>query len=128
MPSEYLVLLVWGHGGNFADIAERAAPRAHVSPVLVPADGVLDPDSENLARGLQRNRDRLRPEDMLAAAFNGMARQHIGGSSFAGKDLQEIASNLRRLARAFEAFNAYAPGAFFDKETLRELAAREDEP
>jgi transcriptional regulator with XRE-family HTH domain len=122
MPWEYLMLLVWGYGGNFADVAERAAPWAHVSPVLIPASDVLDPESENLAAGLQRNRDRLRPEDMLAVAFNGMARQHIRGS-FAGKDLQEIASNLRRLAHAFEAFDNYAPGTFFDTETLRQIAA-----
>lgn len=48
--------------------------------------------------------------------------------SFAGTDLQEIASNLRRLAHAFEAFNNHAPGTFFDTETLREMAVREDEP
>jgi transcriptional regulator with XRE-family HTH domain len=88
MPWEYLMLLVWGHGGNFADVAERAAPWAHVSPVLVPGNDVLDPEPESLAAGMQRNRDRLRPEDMLAVAFDGMARKHIRGS-FAGKDLQE---------------------------------------
>jgi len=122
MPWEYLMLLVWGHGGNFPDVAERAAPWAHVSPVLVPGEDVLDPESESSLAGLQRSRDRLRPEDMLAVAFNGMARQHIRGS-FAGKDLQEIASNLRRLAHAFETFDNYAPGTFFETEALREIAA-----
>lgn len=118
---EYLVLLVWGHGGNFADVAERAAPWGHVSPTLVPRADVLDPEPDDLVLRLQRNRDRLRPEDILAVAFNGMARHHIRGS-FVGKDLEELASNLRRLAQAFEALNNYPPGTFFDVKALREIA------
>jgi transcriptional regulator with XRE-family HTH domain len=122
-PWEYLLLLVWGHTANFPAIANRAAPWVHTSTVLVPGDDVLDADRDShLLAELQRRRDRLRPEDMLAAAFNGMARQHIRGS-FAGEDLEKLASNLRRLADAFEAFHNYSPGAFFDTETLRELDA-----
>ena len=78
---------------------------------------------------MKQRREHLTPEDMLAVAFNGMARRHIRGS-FAGKDLQELADNLHRLAYAFEAFDGYPPGAFFDTETLRRKArskAEEDD-
>ena len=123
MPWEYLMLLVWGHRRNFADVAERAAPWVHASTVLVPYDDVLGPpDDQFLLQDMKRHREHLTPQDMLAVAFNGMARKHIRGS-FAGKDLQEVASNLRRLADAFEALDSYAPGAFFDTETLRQMAA-----
>ena len=122
MAWEYLMLLVWGHRRNFADVAERAAPWVHASTVLVPYDDVLGPkDDHFLVQEMKRHREHLTPHDMLAAAFNGMARRHIRGS-FAGKDLQELASNLRRLADAFDAFDGYAPGAFFDTETLRRMA------
>lgn len=125
MPWEYLMLLVWGHRRNFADLAERAAPWVHASTVLVPHDDVLGPeDDQFLVQEMKRHRGHLTPQDMLAVAFNGMARRHIRGS-FAGKDLQELASNLRRLADAFEAFDGYAPGAFFDTETLRRMAGSE---
>ncbi|MGH9223960.1 MAG: helix-turn-helix domain-containing protein [Acidimicrobiales bacterium] len=122
MAWEYLVLLVLGHRRNFPDVAARAAPWAHASTILVPPDDVVDPDDESyLVRESQRRRQYLTPQDMLALAFNGMARAQIRGS-FAGEDLLELASNLRRLANAFEAFNNYAPGTFFDTETLRSLA------
>ena len=122
MPWEYLLLLVWGHRRNFPDVAERAAPWAHASAVLVPYEDYVNP-AEDLfeATDTMRYRDRLTPEDMLAVAFNGMARAHIR-DSFAGKDLQQLAVSLRRLAHAFEAFDNYEPGAFFDTETLRALA------
>lgn len=124
-PWEYLLLLVWGHSGNFPDVANRAAPWPNASPVLVPrADVVgLEPGSPLLTE-MERQRDRLRPEDMLAVAFNGMARHHIRGS-FAGEDLEKLAANLRRLAEALEAFSNYPPGAFFDTETLRRMAGSE---
>ena len=125
MAWEYLMLLVWGHRRNFADVAERAAPWVHASTVLVPYDDVLGPEDDRfLVQEMKRHREHLTPHDMLAAAFNGMARRQIRGS-FAGKDLQMLASNLRRLADAFEAFDGYAPGAFFDTETLRRMAESE---
>lgn len=126
MPWEYLLLVVWGHRGNFADVAERAAPWVHASTVLVPYDDVLGPEDERfIVQDMKRRRSHLTPQDMLAVAFNGMARRHIRGS-FAGKDLQEVASNLRRLADALEALDGYPPGAFFDTQTLRQLADSAD--
>ena len=122
-PWEYLLMLVWGHSENFPDVAERAAPWVHVSAAVVPYDDMLGPLPENWVLAGSNRRDRLRPEDMLTIAFNGMARSHIRGS-FAGKDLAELAINLRRLADAFEAFNNYPPRAFFDRTTLREMGSR----
>ena len=45
-PWEYLLLLVWGHTKNFPEVADRAAPWAHASTVLVPVDDVLDPTGD----------------------------------------------------------------------------------
>lgn len=94
------------------------------APVLVPDDDVLGPQDELetfIVRDSKRRREHLTPQDMLAVAFNGMARRHIRGS-FAGKDLQELATNPRRLADAFEALDGYPPGAFFDTGALRDMA------
>jgi transcriptional regulator with XRE-family HTH domain len=122
MPWEYLLMLVWGHRQNFADVAGRAAPWAHASTVLVPYDDYVNPKEDPLeAMAGMQYRDRLTPEDMLAVAINGMARAHIR-DSFAGEDLQQLAVSLRRLAHALDAFDNYAPGAFFDTKTVRELA------
>lgn len=129
MAWEYLMVLLWGHRGNFPDLAERAAPWAHASTVLVAPEDVLGPENvlePFVVEDNDRRREHLKPQDMLAVAFNGMARQHIAGS-FAGKDLELLASNLRRLADAFDAFNNYSPGAFFDSETLREIASGEEQ-
>ena len=132
LPWEYLLMLVWGHRKNFADVAERAAPWAHASSVLVPYEADVNPAEEPFtAIAGPGERERLTPEDMLAVAFNGMARAHIR-DSFTGKDLQQLAVSLRRLAHALETFDNYSPGAFFDAETLREMAGSDqdddDEP
>ena len=124
-PWEYLLLLVWGHTQNFPEVADRAAPWAHASSVLVPYDDVLDPSGDWLARTVNR-RERLTPEDMLAVAFNGLARRRIRGSKVPGKALEKMIADLHGLAFALEAFDNYKPGTFFDAEMLREIAARKD--
>src|SRR3954452_7918794 len=114
-PWEYLLLLVWGHRNNFPVVADRAAPWAHASTVLtVPADDVLDgtPDDPLLDQ-LARDRERYTPEDMLAVAFNGLARRRMRGSLQPGEEVQTLVASLRGLADALEAFNNYRPGTFF---------------
>jgi transcriptional regulator with XRE-family HTH domain len=125
-PWEYLLLLVWGHRANFPAVAERAAPWAHVSPVVtVPKADVLDgtPD-EGLLEQLGRNRDRLTPEDMLAVAFNGLARRRMRGAPTAGAELASLTASLRGLADALDAFNNYAPGTFLSEDDIRRVAER----
>ncbi|MEA2704363.1 MAG: hypothetical protein QOD63_2308, partial [Actinomycetota bacterium] len=95
-PWEYLLLLVWGHTQNFPEDADRAAPWAHASAVLVPDDDVLDPSGDWLARTVNR-RERLTPEDMLAVAFNGLARRRIRGSKVPGKALEKMIADLHGL-------------------------------
>jgi transcriptional regulator with XRE-family HTH domain len=113
-PWEYLLLLVWGHRNNFPAVADRAAPWAHASAVVtVPADDVLDgtPDA-GLLEQLQRDRERFTPEDMLAVAFNGLARRRMRGSMQPGEEVQALAASLRGLADALTAFDSYRPGTF----------------
>ena len=113
-PWEYLLLLVWGHRTNFPIIADRAAPWAHASTVLtVPRDDVLDgtPDTA-LVDQLTRDRERYTPEDMLAVAFNGLARRRMRGSLQPGEEMQSLVASLRGLADALETFNNYRPGTF----------------
>jgi transcriptional regulator with XRE-family HTH domain len=124
-PWEYLLLLVWGHTGNFPLLADRAAPWAHASTVLVPKDDLLDPKPGSyLLEQMERSRESLTPEDMLAVAFHGLARRRVRGSVIPGDALETMIGNLRALANALEAFNNYPPGAFFDTETLREISKR----
>ncbi|MDQ1536285.1 MAG: hypothetical protein QOE58_678 [Actinomycetota bacterium] len=125
LPWEYLLHLVWGHTRNFAEVAERAAPWAHASTVLVPDDDVLERDTNWLARTVNK-RERLTPEDMLAVAFNGLARRRMRGSMVPGESLQTMIANLHGLAYALEAFDSYKPGTFFDTEMLREIAAQKE--
>lgn len=117
---EYLLQLVWGHSDNFAAVAERAAPWAHSSTVLVPEKDVLSSDED-------RERERLTPEDMLAVAFNGLARRRIRGSMVPGEDLEKFIENLHGLAFALEAYQNYRPGEFFDTEQLRGVAKAKQE-
>jgi transcriptional regulator with XRE-family HTH domain len=120
---EYLLMLVWGHRQNFPVVAERAAPWAHASTILtVPSDDVLDgePDDHVIAE-LVRNRERFTPEDMLAVAFNGLARQRMRGSMRPGEELASLEANLRGLADALKAFDNYRPGTFFDADELRSI-------
>ncbi|MDP9418593.1 MAG: hypothetical protein M3P53_00240, partial [Actinomycetota bacterium] len=121
-PWEYLLMLVWGHAKNFPLVAERAAPWAHASTILtVPKEDILDgePDDRVLAE-LARRRERFTPEDMLAVAFNGLARRRMRGSLRPGEEVASLAANLRGLADALEAFDNYRPGTFFDREEVRE--------
>ncbi len=123
-PWEYLLLLVWGHRENFPLVAERAAPWAHASTILtVPKDDVLggEPDDRVLA-DLVRKRERFTPEDMLAVAFNGLARRRMRGSMRPGEEVASLAANLRGLADALEAFDNYRPGTFFDTDEVRRRA------
>ena len=129
-PWEYLLLLVWGHRNNFPIVADRAAPWAHASAVLtVPKDDVLDavPDTALLAE-LTRDRERYTPEDMLAVAFNGLARRRMRGAQLPGEELQTLAASLRGLADALEAFNNYRPGTFLAlDEILNAMRPRDNE-
>ena len=122
-PWEYLVILLWGHSGNFPLLAERAAPWAHSSTVLIPGDDLLDPEPDNyILEQLQRSRGALRPEEVLALAFHGLARLRVRGSVPPGKELEQLISNLRGVADALEAFDSYPASTLYDAEMLRELA------
>jgi transcriptional regulator with XRE-family HTH domain len=130
-PWEYLLLLVWGHRNNFGAVADRAAPWAHAATIVtVPPDDVLEgvPDDRVLA-ALIRDRERYTPEDMLAVAFNGLARRRMRGAKQPGEDVSTLAANLRGLADALDAFNNYRPGTFLDADEVREpgRAERKDE-
>jgi transcriptional regulator with XRE-family HTH domain len=129
-PWEYVLLLVWGHRHNFPAVADRAAPWAHASTVVtVPRDDVLDgtPDAGLLGQ-LQRDRERFTPEDMLAVAFNGLARRRMRGSMRVGEDVQALAASLRGLADALEAFDGYRPGTFLAlDEVLGNASTTEDD-
>jgi hypothetical protein len=96
-PWEYLLLLVWGHRKNFTEVAERAAPWAHASTILVPDSDVFDDEPGDQLAEPSRSRERFTPEDMLAVAFNGLARRNMKGSIQPGTDVAEMAANLRGL-------------------------------
>lgn len=120
-PWEYLLMLVWGHMDNFPLVAARAAPWGHAATLLVApdADYLEQPPSPMLRNP---GRERLTPEDMLAVAFNGLARRHMRGAKKPGQELTAFIENLRGLADALEAFNNYKPGTFFTTEEVRAKA------
>lgn len=126
-PWEYFLLLVWGHTRNFPMVAERAAPFAHASTfITVPADDMLDVPSTALLAQLEARRLRMTPEDMLAVAFNGLARRRMRGrAKVPGDDVATFAVNLRRLADALDAFNNSSPGTFFDGDEIKAVAQRD---
>jgi hypothetical protein len=127
-PWEYFLLLVRGHRRNFPAVADRAAPWAHASAVVtVPRDDVLDgtPDADLLGQ-LQRDRERYTPEDMLAVAFNGLARRHMRGSMRPGEEVEALAASLRGLADALTAFDSYRPGTFLALDEVLGAGTRED--
>lgn len=124
-PWEYLLLLVWGHRNNFGIVADRAAPWAHASTVVtVPPADVLDgtPDA-GLLGPLTRERERYTPEDLLAVAFNGLARRRMRGALRPGQDVTALAASLRGLADALDAFNNYRPGTFLALDDILTIAA-----
>jgi transcriptional regulator with XRE-family HTH domain len=122
---EYLLMLVWGHRDNFPVMAERAAPWAHASSVLVPgADGLDDRPDDHRPVKVARSRERITPEDMQALAFNGLLRRCMRGPTQLGQEAQVLAANLRKLADAVEAFDTDPPATYFDPAELRELATR----
>jgi len=128
-PWEYLLLLVWGHAGNFPIVADRAAPWAHTSPlVAIPPQDVLDgtADESFLAR-LEQSRERYSPDDMLALAFHGLARRRMRGSMIPGEEVATFAENLRGLANALDAFNNYQPGTFLDADRIRDMGKAKHE-
>lgn len=126
-PWEYLLLLVWGHRKNFTEVAERAAPWAHASTILVPDGDVFDGEPGDQLAEPSWSRERFTPEDMLAVAFNGLARRNMKGSIQPGTDVATMAANLRGLADALDAFDSYRPGTYFDADELRRKVAGSEE-
>lgn len=127
-PWEYLLLLVWGHERNFPMVADRAAPFAHASTfITVPLEDMLDKPSTSMLANFRAARQRLTPEDMLAVAFNGLARRRMRGAKRPGEDVATFAQNLRGLADALEAFNNYRPGTFLAGDEVKDLAKRDRE-
>jgi transcriptional regulator with XRE-family HTH domain len=128
LPWEYLLVLVLGHRTNFPVLADRAAHWQHLlaGGIDIPrSDTLPDPDAR-LAEiaGSLRHREPLLPEDVLAAAFHGLAARRMRGAPQPGDDLETFAANLRGLADALTAFNSYRPGEFVDEQVVAEIAGR----
>lgn len=123
---EYLLMLVWGHTENFPMVADRAAPWAHASPPLIPRADLVNPDPGRSSLAGQDRRAPFTPQDMLAVAFNGLARKGVRGAVVPGEDVETMAANLRLLADALTAFNNGLPGEFFETELLRAMEARRE--
>ncbi len=70
-PWEYLLLLVWGHTGNFPEVADRAAPWAHASTVARPASTTC---STRPRIGVLRRRGHARPPHAGGHAGGGLQR------------------------------------------------------
>lgn len=109
-------------------VADRAAPFAHASTfITVPLEDMLDKPSTSMLANFRAARQRLTPEDMLAVAFNGLARRRMRGAKRPGEDVATFAQNLRGLADALEAFNNYRPGTFLAGDEVKDLAKRDRE-
>jgi transcriptional regulator with XRE-family HTH domain len=126
LPWEYLVLLLLGSRENFPVLAERAANWESVinCGVDIPRVDVLA-DPGTIARdiaGALQHRTPLSPDDVLAAAFHGLAARRMRGAKRPGEELATFIDNLRGLADALAAFNNYRPGAFVADEVVEEVA------
>ncbi len=122
---EYLHMLVWGHRGNSAVVAERLAPWAHMLPMLTEVDDD-DADRESAVRRFAEaaaHGESFSPDEVLALALDGLLRQHMD-PSMPRQEVEKLASHLRWLASMFEAFGGDPPGTYFDFDALRRLAAR----
>lgn len=119
---DYLVVLLLGHRDNFGVLAERAAAweQAIYSGVEPPRGDAVDDGGPSW---LPVQRTPLLPEDVLAAAFHGLAARRMRGAPRPGEDIAKFAENLRGLADALMAFNNYRPGTFVDPEAVDEIAA-----
>ena len=126
LPWEYLLLLVLGHRGTFGVLAERTANWQHVLTlgVEIPTDDSLE-EVDRLAElaGALRHREPLLPEDVMAAAFHGLAARRMRGAPRPGADVATFAENLRGLADALVAFDNYRPGEFIDDQVVDGIAA-----
>lgn len=123
---EYLVALVLGHRGNFGVLAERAAAWEDALRTKVevpPGDSLGAEDRVGLFAG-SRRRTPLLPEDVIAAAFHGLAARGMRGAPRRGEDVATFAENLRGLADALTAFNNYRPGTFLDLQVVDDLATK----
>lgn len=116
---EHLLMWVWGHRENLTDLAKRAAPWAHASTMLT-VPGELD----GATHTAEINRQRLTPEDMVAVAFNGLVRRHLGATVRSGGEAQALATNLRALADAVMAFDEAPPGEYLNVDEVEEITPR----
>lgn len=130
LPCEYLLALLFGHEDNFSILADRTANWAHllINGVDAPlSDILLDPGEAGSASSrttatVSTRRHPFLPEDVLAAAFHGLAARRVRGAKRPGEELAAFAENLRGLADALTAFNNYRPGHFVDEEIVAEVA------
>jgi hypothetical protein len=60
-------------------------------------------------------------------ALTGLLRQHMD-PSIRREEVEKLASELRWLARMFEAFDVDPPGTYFDLKALRRVAATKRNP
>jgi transcriptional regulator with XRE-family HTH domain len=126
LPWEYLLVLLLGHRATFGVVADRAAGWTDVlaAGIDIPLSDPLPGDDSSLAElaGHRRHRQPVQPEDVLAAAFHGLAARRMRGSQQPGQDVATFAQNLRGLADALDAFNNYQPGAFVDDAVVDAIA------
>jgi transcriptional regulator with XRE-family HTH domain len=126
LPWDYLLVLLLGHRDTFGIVADRAANWADTlaGGIDIPTADALPDDDAALAElaGRLRHRQPLQPEDVLAAAFHGLAARRMRGAPQAGDEVATFAQNLRGLADALDAFNNHRPGAFLDDDVIEAIA------
>jgi len=132
LPWEYLLVLLLGHRDSFGVLADRAANWADllINGVDIPRSDALPDEDVVLSElsGRLRHREPLDPEDVLAAAFHGLAARRMRGAQQPGEEVAKFAENLRGLADALVAFNNYKPGAFVDDSVAHDIAAARQTP
>jgi hypothetical protein len=58
---------------------------------------------------------------MVAVAFNGLVRRHLGATVRSGAEAQALATNLRALADAVMAFDEAPPGEYLNVDEVEEI-------
>ncbi len=132
LPWEYLLVLLLGHRDSFGVVADRAANWSEllINGIDIPRSDAL-PEADAVVAELSgrlRHRQPLDPEDVLAAAFHGLAARRMRGAPQQGEDVATFAANLRGLADALDAFNNYKPRAFVDEDIVEDIAATRHKP
>ncbi len=119
---DYLVSLLTGHRGNYAEHSAQFADYARSALVSVPPGDVHGEQFDDFITGHLRNHERFSATDIWVAGLFGAMQKNLKARTHLGSNVHEMAAQLRKMADVLEVFDGYQPSDLLSPALAEDVA------